>query len=177
MLVNQTKMDLETNLKASMQMTKQLKLIVLCCFCPACVVLGVLFLVLDPSDLLAPIFMFVIAALFVIFYLCFFKPIVKRTIKKTLEGKEGYNTFIFEDDGFTIQTHTNAGMDGTSTGVYSSLSKAEEYGDMWLLYYNRATVFIVMKSGMVQGTAEELAVFLGVKLGERYQNKMKKRGK
>lgn len=174
MFVNQTQNNLETNLAANLHIAKPYKIVFLCVFCPLFLLLGVMCLLIDPSDLVMPIFLIAMAVVFALFYLVFFKKILIHTIKKMLQGKEGVNTFTFEDDGFTVQTETNAGLSGSSTGVYGSLSKAVEYDDMWLLYYNRATVFTVCKSGMKEGSAEDFSVFLGVKLGERLRVKTKK---
>lgn len=175
MFINQTPNNLENNLAANLHVGKKVKLMTLCVFCPLFILLGVAFLWIDPSDLIGPIFLFSLAVLFAAFYLLFFKRILKRSIKKLMEGKEGVNTFTFDEDSFTIQTETNAGLSSQATGVYSALTKVEEYDDMWLLYYNKANMFIVMKECMTQGTAEDFSVFLNVKLAERMKVKTKKK--
>lgn len=175
MFINQTPNNLENNLAANLHVGRKVKIITLCVFCPLFILLGAAFLWIDPNDLIGPIFLFSLAVLFAAFYLFLFKPILKRTIKKMMEGKEGVNTYCFDEDSFTIQTETNAGLSSSAAGVYSALTKVEEYDDMWLLYYNKANMFIVMKDCMTQGSAEDFSVFLNVKLAERMKVKTKKK--
>lgn len=175
MFINQTPNNLETNLAANLHLGKKIKIFTLCGFCPLFIILGIAVLILDPAEPITPIFFFILAALFAVFYLFLFKPILKRTIKKQLNGMESENTFCFEDDHFTIQTTSKNGLNSSATGVYGCLTKVEEYDDMWLFFYNKINLFILLKDGMTEGTVEDFSVFLHVKLSDRLIVKTKKR--
>lgn len=42
-------------------------------------------------------------------------------------------------------------------------------------YLDRSTVFAVARSGMTEGRAEDLSVFFGVKLGDRFKSHVRAR--
>lgn len=175
MIVNETKNDIQTNLRASEHMAGKKSRILLFVAAAFFLVIGGISLALDlvfpdeeGADYFYPILCFVLAIFLGAFALSF-GAVIKKVVKKTMQGKEALNRYTFTDVGYEIQTTMNDGTTGTTQGGYGGFTAAKEYDDMWLLYVNKATVFSVVKSGVVEGTAEELSELLKQNLGDRYK--------
>lgn len=178
MFENETKVDLETNMRASKRLLRNIRI--------GFALLGVLMLGIGIALLLAEIlvwkkedytfdFFFILFGAFMLLLAIFFKPFIRRTTKKTMQGKEGVNLFRFSEEGYEVATTLNDGTTGTTQGNYNAFTQCKEFPEFWLLYLNKATYFIVEKSGMKTGTAEELAGFLIGKLGGKYKVCCKKK--
>lgn len=126
----------------------------------------------EGADFFFPAFCFVMGVLLFAFSLGF-NAFMKLILKKTMQGKESVNTFTFTEDGYEISSVMNDGTTSQAQGTYAGFTSCREYRGMWLLYINRATVFAVSKSGMTEGTEEELTALLKRSLGERYKGYFK----
>lgn len=177
---NETHVDAEYNLRASDNIAGKKSRIVMIAAGAFLILFGVAFYLLDyfvlsgaDCDIFFPLFCGVLGAVFLVFGIVF-KSVLRKTVQKNMQGKESTEYFTFYEDGYEIVTRLNDGTESKSTGGYNGFTEAREYKDMFLLYINKATVFSVDKTGMKQGTAEELAALLLRKTGDRYKVKYKK---
>lgn len=173
---NHTNNDMETNLRACVYMTKKPRMSLL--------VLGILFIVLGVTMILLDVFLseekdyfvgiliLVLAVLVLVLY--FLYPLIlKITYKRMAQGKETAIDFTFNDEGYSLE-QTGA-VASTSAGGWDTFTLCKEYSDMWLLYINKASVFIILKDGMTEGSWEELGRLFQEKLGANYKVCYKKR--
>lgn len=184
MLINETKNDVDMNLRAAMHMGGKLRPIFLIVgiFILLCGAV-VLTLELLPSesgeepDLFNGILCLVLGAVFC-FLFFFHKLLIRKILKKNLQGKEWLMRYTFTEEGYSQEALLNDGStNSTTTGSYGALTECKEYVDMWLLYLNKSTVYGVDKSGMKEGTAEELTALLMRQLGVRYKTCYKRKEK
>lgn len=179
MIVNQSRNDLKTNARASAHMSKPMRIVLIVC---GAIITAIMVAVLITDIVLQPddadyVFDAVIAVLGVLFLFMglFYNKILKFTAKKLMQGKESTVTFTFTDEGYHAETLLNDGTSGTTQGSYESFTKCREYADMWLLYLNRASVFIIEKDGMKEGTVEELTSLFQQKFGTTYKRCYRKK--
>lgn len=174
MIVNETKNDLQNNLEATENLAgKQARLLMFVCAaailcCGVLVLLLDLFLSEEEPDYVFPIVTFVLAALCFVFAIAY-RAILRSILKRSMQGKEGVNTYTFTEDGYEVSTLLNDGTTGKTQGGYGAFTAVKEYRDMWLLSLNKATVFIVAKDGMREGTSEELTALLVNQCQSRYK--------
>ena len=180
MFENESKNNLENNLKVVLRNVRVLRIII-AVIAPIALALGLLALLselLDPSET-APDYLsgavMLALGVFLLAYFIFYKPFLRRALKKTMQGKEGVNLYRFSEEGYEIATTLSDGTTGTTQGNYFAFTLCKEFSGFWLLYLNKATYFIVEKSGMKTGTAEELTGFLIGKLGGKYKVCYKKK--
>ena len=83
--------------------------------------------------------------------------------------------FVFREDGFELKTERGEQITSRGTVAYSDLYRVVEFSDLWIVYLDRSTVFAVARSGMMEGRAEDLSVFFGVKLGDRFKSHVRAR--
>lgn len=98
-----------------------------------------------------------------------FKLIIKKILKKNMQGKESTNEYIFTEKGYEATGELNDGTKSAVSGDYAGFTEVKEYKDMWLLYLNKATIFPVCKEGMKEGAAEDLSALLSRAVGSRYK--------
>ena len=179
MIVNETVNDLELNLKVSGHLSKKSRIAIFAAagiifVCGIVVLLIEIFLPgSEDPDYFDSVLILVLAAAFFAIG-CLMKLIMKLTLKRTMQGKISTNRFTFSDDGYEISTTVNDGTASTANGVYTGFTECREYLDLWILYINRATMFVCLKSGMKEGTAAELTTLLKSKLGSKYKILYKK---
>ncbi|MDE5896517.1 MAG: hypothetical protein K2H43_01740 [Clostridia bacterium] len=181
MFVNETKNDLDFNLKVAMRIGKKARitigiaaLVILLC---GGIVLALELALLaegESPDLFFAIVCLVLGVLFLAFFFAY-KPFMRMLLKKNMRGKEGVVRNAFSEDGYEQTATLNDGTASTTRGDYQSFIECREYSDLWLLYLNKATVFGVSKSGMIEGTAEELTAFFIGKFGPRYKTCFKRK--
>ncbi len=173
MLVNESRYDVENELKARMYQSRLLRICFIVVLPAVFVGLGIAFLFVNGVSLFFPVFLFVFAAASLVFFAFLYKPVMRRLIGKALQGQECDVVWTFSGEGFSVHAE-NTSLGNTENEPYSSLTKCEEYADMWLL--SRGWLVLPLaKSGMTEGTAEELCVLLAVKLGDRYHVKYRKK--
>lgn len=175
MFVNETKNDVEMNVRVAEKsfgkgwriFTLVASIIVLFC--------GIFSLVLeivspskDGMGIALPIVYICLGVVFLFFWL-FIKRFLRFVIKKNVQGKEIFNKFVFNSNGYEISTTMSDGTTSATNDVYSAFTSVKEYEDMWLLSLNKANVFVVEKSGMVEGSAEDLSNFLKSEVGDKYK--------
>lgn len=177
---NETRIDVEFNLRASEHMAGRTSRIIMLASGAFLILFGVAFFLVDyfvlsgaESDIFFPLFCGVIGAAFLVLGLVL-KSVMRKALLKNMQGKESTNAYFFTETGYEILTRLNDGTESTASGSYGGFTEAKEFKDMWLLYVNKATVFIVDKAGMTQGTAEELSALLSRAMGARYKVKYKK---
>ena len=175
MFVNETKNDVEFSLKASENLAGKKSRLLLLVVMLVILAVGGVTLALEltnpgenGADIALPVTCFVCGALLGVL-LFVLKPIMRKAIKKASQGKEGLNRYTFTEEGYEIQTTLNDGTVSATAGNYGGLVEAKEYKEMWLLFLNKATVFVVAKAGMVEGTAEELTALFMRAMGNRYK--------
>ena len=175
MLKNETKVDVEYNSRVTENMSGKKSKRIIIAASVVLLVCGVIMLLLEyavPSDEKADpfygILFLVLGTIFLVFVLAY-RPFMKMILKKTMQGKESTIIYTFAEDGYEVITYLNDGTTSTATGSYSGFIEAKEFKDMWLLYINKATIFSVSKSGMTEGTADELSAFLSRVMGARYK--------
>ena len=81
--------------------------------------------------------------------------------------KDISNDYIFRDEDFIASTDSEQ-YKGNSVIRYSLLEKAVETGEYFLLFQNKRQVFLVDKSTVQGGTAEEIREKLRSVLGKKY---------
>ncbi len=171
-LVNVTNNNLENNVKAAKYLITKTRVVSFIC---AFVLLacGVLLLVLELLEKEGDFFYVFCFVLGFIFLACaiFLPKFLFSVIKKQIQGKESVNTYTFTEDAILI--HSDApSASADETIAYSALYSVKEYKDFWFLYYNKTLMYFVEKSGMREGTEEELSYLLRRKV-INYQIKFK----
>lgn len=181
MFVNETRNDVENNVKASATMTRQLRLIML--------ILSLLFIVsggvwlgfglynatTEEVDITAQLIVIICGIVLFVFLLCFNK-IQRKALESSMQGKEASVRFEFRDDGYeVVSVFLNESLTGTVKGNYYAVTECREDKELWLLYFNKANVYLMLKSGMQEGTAEDFTAFLKERLGNRYKVVYKKK--
>lgn len=182
MIVNQTKNDLELNTLASKYISRKARLFVFV-ISLVFMALGVLSFCLEyflPSeeepDYFFGIFLMALGVVFFVYDVFFAPTALKRLNKKYMQGKYSDCRYTFTDEGYTWESIITDGEATSKTqGSYASITQASEYDDLWLIYLNKSTVFALRKSGMIEGTAEELSALLRSRLGSRYKTFCKKK--
>ena len=178
MFENETKIDLETNMRVSRNVSHKMR--ITSCILNVClIILGIVLLLLElyvfkEGDYFLSIFLIAMGAVLLLFMLLLY-PFVQKITGRALQGKESIMHYVFNEDGYEVVTNMNDGTSSTTSGNYSAFTKCNEYVDMWMMYLNQATVFIVRKDGMKSRTAEELSQFLLSKFGAKYKVCYKKR--
>ncbi len=172
MFENETKVDLETNLRASRHIIRN-KRIALCALSVFIILLGIAMLLLEifvwkDGDYYVGI-IFTILGIFLFFFNLFFNAVLRNTTKRALQGKESVVKYSFREEDYEAVTLVNDGTTSSTSGNYLSFLKICEYEDMWLIYFNKTTVFAVGKDGMTKGTSEELSEFLKTRVGAKYK--------
>lgn len=181
MFLNETKLDKEFNGKMSDNMVGRKTRLILFIGAFAMLIAGGLSLGLDLAfpdedgiEIFFPVFCFFMAVfLFVFAFL--YRSVFNKMYAKLSQGKETVNKYTFAEDGYEILTTVSDGTTSTAQGNYAGFTEVREYADMWLLYQNKATIFGVSKSGMTEGTAEELSTFFVRVFGDRYKVRYKKK--
>lgn len=179
MLENESKNDLENNLKVTMKNTHTSRIVIgiagfVVLVCGAIVLALELLYPDNEPDYVSASVILVLGIFFVLFFV-FYKPFLRKTLQKTMQGKEGVNTYRFTEEGYAISTVLNDGTTGTTQGNYFAVTLCKEFPEFWLIYLNKATYFIVEKSGMKTGTAEELTQFFMNKFNGKYKVCYKKK--
>lgn len=174
MFVNETKNDVDTNLAATLHTGGPVMAAVCGGMSALFLVLGAVLLALK-ADVFFYAFCFAAAALLLIFLFFCYKPVLKAVLKKSLAGKEAVHRFVFREDGFELKTERGEQITSRGTVAYSDLYWVVEFSDLWIVYLDRSTVFAVARSGMTEGRAEDLSVFFGVKLGDRFKSHVRAR--
>ena len=174
MFVNETRNDVENNLKASATMTKRLRLVMII-ISVLIIAGGAVWFVLDllksteeEVDIGSSLILIIFGIIFLLFWIFLIK-LQRKSVEKTMQGKESSVHFEFRDDDFEIVANTNDSLVSTTRGNYFAVTECREDKELWLLYFNRATVFLMLKSGMKEGTAEEFTAFLKERLGSKYK--------
>ena len=175
MFINETKNNVENNLKASATMLKSLKIIMVIVSLVLIVAGGVWFafdLVKSTNEELDPTSSLIIilcGVLLLAFFLCLGK-FQKSTLEKTMQGRELHVRFAFDDaDLEIVSTASDGSFTSTVKGNYYAITECREDSDLWLVYFNKATAFVMLKSGMIEGSAEDFTAFLKERLGSRYK--------
>lgn len=171
MFVNETKIDVETTLKADLYMSKIQRLLFIAVIPPVFVLLGIALIFVDASWFF-PVFLFVFAVISVIFFAFFYPLILRKLIKRAMGGKERGAVYTFREEDFDIVTEDPAEGENAQGESYAAYTKCEEYPDMWILYRGNM-VSVLLKDAMTEGTEEDFCVFLAVKLGDKYLMKDK----
>lgn len=179
LFVNETKNDLDTGIQAMRGMMRKMKYGVGAGLGGFLMALGLALLLLEiyvseEKDYFFSVFLLVFGAVFFLFMMFFFDKLVRSNAKKLMQGKEGTVVSRFRQDGFEIVSRTNDGLTGTTQGEYNAFTQCVEYDDLWTLYYNKATTFVLKKDGMRQGSAQEFSDFLRTKIVQ-YKDQRKKK--
>ena len=174
MFVNETKNDIEGNVKASAAMIKKLRLIMII-ISVLMTLAGAVWFAFDfekgmqeETDIYFSLAVLICGVVFLLFWLCFNK-IQRKTLEKTMQGKEAIVHFEFRDSDYEIVSTSNDSLVCTTKGNYFAVTECREDKELWLLYFNKATVFLMLKSGMQEGSVEEFTAFLKERLGSRYK--------
>ena len=175
MIINETKCDVELNLKASKNMAGRKIFLILGIVAALCLASGAVTLALELSfasesetDLFFPIVCFGCGVVLLLLMVVW-NPLLRKVMRKTMQGKESVNLYSFFEESYTIVSTVNDGMTSSAEGKYGALTEVREFQDMWLLYQNKATVFAVAKSGMKEGSVEELTALLMRQTGNNYK--------
>lgn len=166
---NTSKFDLDTNVKAGMHSAKTQTLI-LAIGSPLLIIVGLLFFFLidDKFYKVLGILCAVFGVAFLIF-VSLFKLIVTAQTKKLLHGTpQDVVNFTFTETNYTVNANVN-GIEETTVVDYTSILNVKEFSDMWLLFIAKGQFHVVLKSGMEQGTEEELTELLKKVSGVRYK--------
>ena len=175
MFINETKNNVENNIKASATMLKQLKILMVLISLILIVAGGVWLafdLVKSTNEELDPTSSLIIllcGVLLLVFFLCLGK-LQRSSFQKTMQGREFDVRFVFDDARLEIvSTASDGSFTSTVQGNYYAITECREDSDLWLIYFNKATVFVMLKSGMTEGNAEDFTAFLKERLGSRYK--------
>ena len=119
------------------------------------------------------VFLVLFGVVFFIFALAS-KSMIRKAIQTNMQGMEATITYNFTESGYEVLTRISDGTMGKTWGGYGGFTEVKEFADMCLLYINKTTVLPVAKSGMKEGTAEELSALLSRAVGIRYKVCFKK---
>lgn len=181
LFVNVTKNDLETNVQAGKEIARKTRTILCGVMCPIIILLGVALLLLEifaestDRDFTFAIAIMVMGAVIFIYMTFFYSMTVRAITRKMMQGKEATVQYSFTEEGYEILTTTNAGITDTARGSFTAFAECRETKGFWLLFYNKATMFILRKDGMQKGSPEEFSSFLHRKFGVKYSVKYKKK--
>ncbi|MDR2201570.1 MAG: YcxB family protein [Clostridiales bacterium] len=78
----------------------------------------------------------------------------------------------FDDERFLVESRNEISKSTVQSG-YEGLFKVSEYDKVFAFYTSNMTVFIVSKSGLVEGDISELRAFLRERLHKRYKIKFR----
>jgi len=174
MFINETKVDLNFNLKMNRYLSgKKVRMmlailgaLLMCC---AIATLTLELMSMDEeADFFMPVFSFVMA-IFMFSFACFYNSVLKMTLKKMMQGKESLDRYVFTEEGYEKISKINDGTSSTASGDYNAFTEAKEYKDMLLLFINKATIFPIERAGMIEGSWEELTSLVNRKLGDKYK--------
>lgn len=175
MFINQTKHSIPTMQKANLYISNRFRFLFIAIVPPVFVLLGIV-LIIAKTNLFFPVFLFVFAVISAVFFAFFFPIALKKLVARTFCGQESMITYTLREDSFDVTGQEGSEAENTEGELYAAITKCEEYSDMWILYRGDL-VSVLEKSGMTEGTAEELNVFFAVKLGNRYLVRYKKEKK
>ena len=181
MIKNRTKVDLKLNLRIYERILGKKYRIILFLASAALLLCGVVVIALARLYALGAsiefffgLFLFVLGIVVGVAAVAFKSLFMKKILKKHMRGKVPTNDYSFTEEGYEVATCMNDGTQGSASGSYDAFIEAREYKDVWLLYLNKETVFAVSKSGMTEGTAEEISALLSRAMGVRYKKHCKK---
>lgn len=178
MFVNETKNNVENNVKAGVAMTRKVRILLLVMGLVV-TLLGIImeilyYTVLRGEDDFFGILLIVLGAALLVFY-AVFPAVFRKTLVKNMQGKESVVRYTFTDEGYEIFAEDTSASSSVTKGNYSAFTECREEKEFWLLYYNKAAMYILSKYGMKEGTEQEFTEFLKQKLGSRYKTTHKKK--
>ena len=99
------------------------------------------------------------------FYLHFLVPKIRYKALEKLQNAE--NVFVFSDDGVTSATQSSAYSDESRIS-YSTFVKVYEASKYFFLFHTQNQTFVVDKSTIEGGSAEDIRAKLSPLLGKKY---------
>lgn len=132
---------------------------VLLIFCPV----ALIFLSMQLKDF---IILFLFISFIFIYAFIFYFIMPKKAYKTQLNVFNGSNVIIFKSDEIKV-TITNCGFSANSSIQYFALYKIYETEKYFYLYLNKRAAYVIAKTGINNGTIEELRAFLKKKLGQK----------
>ena len=106
-------------------------------------------------------------ALLVVLELFMYFAVPKIQYKSLSKMKDLTNEYVFSDDGFTADCNSEE-YKGKSEVKYSLLIKAFETKRYFFLFENKRQAFVVDKSTLENGTAEEIREKISAVIGKKY---------
>ncbi len=100
---------------------------------------------------------------------------VRKSTEKLTGGQVETIDYTFTDEGVVGTSNFGVGADFKFRVAYYRFLNVEEYDDMWVFTLIKTAKYVALKSGMTEGTAEELSQLLKSKLGPRYKVRGKKK--
>ena len=178
MITNETKIYLEFNTRVSMRLAGKLRLLLFGCAAVILVCGGVVLGLEIPRGKEADYFFAILLLALGVFFAILgavYQPFMRLALKKSMQGKESVQRYAFAEDGYEQVAVLNDGTESRTQGNYAAFAECREFSDMWLLFLNKSTIFAVSKSGMKEGSAEELtALFMRV-FAHRYKTCFKRK--
>ena len=88
-----------------------------------------------------------------------FIPLFRRLVSRKQAKQNTLVEFVFTEEGFTTVSRS-ASMAGTTECKYDMLVRVKESKNLFYLYNNARTAFIVRKDGFTEGTEEDFRLLL-----------------
>lgn len=126
------------------------------------------------GDMVLGIILMAVGALFTPF--CFLlSHIGQKNSNKTfsLLSAETINRFVFEQDRMTIETVKGTEFHEVVDANYSYLYRIDETADHYFLYTSNRAAIIITKSGLTEGSLEELNDIFARNLGTNFKARKK----
>jgi len=171
MPVNETVRDKELQSKAELCMNHKMRLMFSAGIAPLFVLLGIGLCFLEGVSKFFPIFLFVLAALFILFFAVLAPVITRQLVGRMMGERRIRSRWCFSGEEVSVSGEKES---DAHVYYYTDFIRCDEYREFWLLYLARDSAFVLSKGAMTEGTAEDLSVLLAVKLKEKYRCHVKK---
>jgi len=125
------------------------------CEVASCFLLVFLFII--RAEITLEVILLCIAPLFLAVLLLTLFPPAAANSQKALFGT--INNYLFSEDGLTADSN-NPTQSGEGKYLYGAFVRVIETKDTFYLYISKAHIIIVEKSGITQGSAQELRALL-----------------
>lgn len=122
-----------------------------------------------PERISAGIAIYIFAFLFV-FLILWIPFVIKRAYKKSALLYQNPIHNLFYEEHFSV-IYNSPLCSGENMVRYEGLTGISETKDCFYLYINKIQAYVITKSGITQGTPEQLSAFLSQKVGYKFKKR------
>lgn len=133
---------------------------------PLMIIFAVLFAIIGGcfailNDIWWGVYIWGFGFIFILIYPLFFKRTMKKNVEKVnIQNSKLQNVSRFYEDYVYVESVDNGEIVGTSKVAYKNLLKVTFLDEYMLLFVSKGSCYVLSKSNMTKGTAEDLIIFL-----------------